>query len=171
MARPGFADRNKLRDWADARQSQSEFPRLIRRLILETTPGVVELGMPAGEGVAAGRWDGTLRATGASAWVPEGLSVWELSVDDHPGTKAEDDYTKRASTRDATPTSDCTYVEAILRPWTKRNEWSTRKKSEKKWRDVRLRTRRRRDLAGDSADHMGVVLGGARPQPLWDADG
>ncbi len=137
MARPGFADRNKLRDWADARQSQSEFPRLIRRLILETTPGVVELGMPAGEGVAAGRWDGTLRATGASAWVPEGLSVWELSVDDHPGTKAEDDYTKRASTRDATPTSDCTYVEAILRPWTKRNEWSTRKKSEKKWRDVR----------------------------------
>lgn len=137
MARPGFADRNKLRGWADARQSQSEFPRLVRRLILETTPGLVELGMPAGEGVAAGRWDGTVRATASSAWVPEGLSVWELSVDDHPGTKAEDDYKKRDSTPDGTPTSDCTYVEAILRPWTKRNDWSTLKKSEKKWRDVR----------------------------------
>lgn len=137
MARPGLADRNKLREWADTRQSQSEFPCLVRRLILETTPGVVELGMPAGEGVAAGRWDGTVRATASSAWVPEGLSVWELSVDDHPGTKADTDYSKSPNTPDGTPTSACTYVEAILRPWTKRVDWAASKKAEKKWLDVR----------------------------------
>lgn len=137
MARPGFADRNKLRDWADTRQAQSELPRLVRRLILETTPGLVELGMPAGEGVATGRWDGTVRSTSSNAWVPEGLSVWELSVDVHPGRKADKDYSKRAATPDGSSTADCTYVAAILRPWTKRGDWSAAKKSEGRWRDVR----------------------------------
>lgn len=55
-------DRNALKNWADAREAQSEFPRLIRRLILETTPGIEGLSMPAGEGVAASGWDGTVRS-------------------------------------------------------------------------------------------------------------
>lgn len=137
MSRPGYIDRNKLQNWADTRSSQSEFPRLVRRLILETTPGLVELGMPAGDGVAAGDWDGSVRSDKATAWVPDGLSVWELSVNSSPNTKADDDYSKRAETPDATPTADCTYVEAILRPWTARATWASGKRSDKIWRDVR----------------------------------
>lgn len=137
MTRPGYVDRNKLQSWADTRPSQSEFPRLVRRLILETTPGLVELGMPAGDGVAAGDWDGAVRTNRASAWVPEGLSVWELSVNSSPNTKADEDYSKRADTPDGTPTNDCTYVEAILRPWTARSTWAQGKRSDQVWRDVR----------------------------------
>lgn len=137
MTRPGYVDRNKLQSWADTRPSQSEFPRLVRRLILETTSGLVELGMPAGDGVAAGDWDGSVRSTKATAWVPDGLSVWELSVNSSPNTKADDDYSKRTGTPDGTPPSDCTYVAAILRPWTARAAWSAGKRSDKVWRDVR----------------------------------
>lgn len=137
MTRPGYVDRNKLQSWADTRPSQSEFPRLVRRLILETTPGLVELGMPAGDGVAAGDWDGSVRATQATAWVADGLSVWELSVNSSPNTKADGDYSKRADTPDGTPTGDCTYVEAILRPWTARAMWATGKRGDNVWRDVR----------------------------------
>lgn len=137
MTRPGYADRNKLQGWADTRPSQSEFPRLVRRLILETTSSLDELGMPAGDGVAAGDWDGSVRSTKATAWVPDGLSVWELSVNSSPNTKADDDYSKRTETPDGTPTTDCTYVEAILRPWTARATWSTGKRRDKVWRDVR----------------------------------
>ena len=137
MTRPGYIDRSKLQNWADARLSQSEFPRLIRRLVLETTPGLVELGIPAGEGVAAGDWDGSIRTTEATAWVPEGLSVWELSVNSSPNTKADEDYAKRAATPDGSPIGDCTYVEAILRPWTARALWATGKRGEKVWRDVK----------------------------------
>lgn len=137
MSRPGYVDRNKLQNWADTRASQSEFPRLVRRLILETTPGLVELGMPAGDGVAAGDWDGSVRTDQATAWVPDGLSVWELSVNSSPNTKADDDYSKRAATPDATPTADCTYVQAILRPWTARATWALGKQSDKTWRGVR----------------------------------
>lgn len=137
MTRPGYIDRNKLQSWADTRPSQSEFPRLVRRLILETTPGLVELGMPAGDGVAAGDWDGSVRTTEATAWVPDGLSVWELSVNSSPNTKADADYSKRTDTPDGTPTVDCTYVEAILRPWTTRATWAAGKRRDRVWRDVK----------------------------------
>lgn len=137
MTRPGYVDRNKLQSWADTRPAQAEFPRLVRRLILETTPGLVELGMPAGDGVAAGDWDGSIRTHEATAWVPSGLSVWELSVNSSPNNKADDDYSKRTDTPDGTRTADCTYVEAILRPWTARATWAAGKRSGHVWRDVK----------------------------------
>ncbi|MDO4260156.1 MAG: hypothetical protein Q4C87_11630 [Actinomycetaceae bacterium] len=137
MTPSGYVDRNRLKSWADERASQSEFPRLVRRLLLETTPGLVELGMPAGDGVAAGGWDGTVRASQATAWVPEGLSVWELSVNASPNKKADDDYGKRNETPDGSATSDCTYVEAVLRPWKDREKWAAEKRNEEFWRDVR----------------------------------
>lgn len=93
--------------------------------------------MPAGDGVAAGGWDGSVRTTKATPWVPEGLSVWELSVNASPSKKADEDYAKRAETPDGTPTDGCTYVEAILRPWTTRNAWATNKRETKVWKDVR----------------------------------
>lgn len=135
--RTGHIDRSRLQSWADTRLSQSEFPRLVRRLILETTPGLVELGVPAGDGVAAGDWDGSVRTTRATAWVPDGVSLWELSVNSSPNTKADEDYSKRVGTPDGTPTPDCTYVEAILRPWTARAKWARDKRGDRVWRDVR----------------------------------
>jgi hypothetical protein len=137
VTRPGFADRSMLSQWANTRQAQSEFPRLVRRLILETGPGVTELGMPAGDGVAAASWDGMVRSTASNPWIPAGPSVWELSVNTEPGSKAESDYLKRASIPDGSSPAECTYVQAILRPWTKRGDWATRKRSEGLWRDVR----------------------------------
>lgn len=137
MTNPGMADRAKLAVWADSVASQTEFPRLVRRLILETTPGLVELGMPAGEGVAAGGWDGSAKSTASNAWVPEGLSVWELSVNKSPGSKADDDYSKRLTTPDNSKLDQCVYVEAILRPWTKRTEWAAQRTAEGRWRSVK----------------------------------
>ncbi|WP_162529950.1 hypothetical protein [Nocardioides caldifontis] len=109
----------------------------MRRLILETSPGVVRLGMPADEGVSAGDWDGSVRTEAGTAFVPAGLSVWELSVDKSPGTKADSDYSKRDQTPDGTATADTTYVEAILRPWTERDTWATERTAEDKWKQVR----------------------------------
>lgn len=135
--RAGYIDRSKLKNWADTRNSESELPRLVRRLILETTPGLVQLGMPAGDGVAAGDWDGSVRATEATAWVPDGLSVWELSVNSSPNKKADEDYSKRTDTPDGTWTAECTYIEVILRTWTARDKWAKNKRNDQVWRDVK----------------------------------
>ena len=97
----------------------------------------MELGFPAGEGVAVGGWDGTARTVEPTAHVPQGLSLWELSVERAVGAKADRDYAKRASTPDGRATNDCTYVAVSLRRWAKRTEWAIRRRGDGMWRDVR----------------------------------
>jgi hypothetical protein len=137
MTQPGLIDRRGLLNWADSIGARSELPRLIRRLILETGKGVVELGFPAGEGVAAASWDGTVRASEDALYVPSGLSLWELSVEKSPGAKADNDYAKRTSTPDGSPTADAIYVAVSLRPWLKRGEWAQGKSGDGRWKAVR----------------------------------
>ncbi len=132
-----MADQTHLATWADRADSPTEFPRLIRRLILETAPGIAELGMPAGQGVSSGGWDGSVKATAANAWIPAGLSLWELSVNSNPGKKSDDDYSKRDTTPDGSALKDCVYVAGILRRWTKRGDWAKARTAENKWRAVR----------------------------------
>jgi len=134
---PGLAGRKDLLQWADTIAARSDLPRLIRRLILETGKGVVELGVPAGEGVSASGWDGTVRASEATAHVPDGLSLWEISTNKNVGTKADADYNKRLTTPDDSPTEDCTYMAVQLRPWGKSEEWAKTKAKQKRWRAVR----------------------------------
>jgi len=137
MARPGLADRDDLLRWAATVPARTEFPRLIRRLVLETAPDAVQLGFPAGSGVSAGGWDGSVRTVTGNAFVPAGLSMWELSVKEGVTGKADEDYGKRTSTPDGLPASDAVYVEAILRPWTARDTWAAGKRADQRWKDVR----------------------------------
>lgn len=130
-------DSNQLKQWADRISARSELPRLVRRLILETGRDVVQLGFPAGEGVSAGDWDGSVRANASTPFIPQGLSVWELSVNKSPGRKADEDYSKRTATPDGTRTGEATYVAVSLRPWTKRAEWAREKLKDKRWGAVR----------------------------------
>ena len=42
-------ERSQLKAWADQTAARSELPRLIRQLILETTSGLVGIGVPTSE--------------------------------------------------------------------------------------------------------------------------
>ncbi len=130
-------DRAELARWSEMVSARSELPRLIRRLILETTPGLVGLGMPAGEGTSLSGWDGTCKATASTPWVPAGLSLWEISVDKNAERKANQDYEKRSSTPDGSPACTATYVALSLRPWSNRAEWALNRDTEGSWREVR----------------------------------
>lgn len=98
---------------------------------------MVQLGFPAGEGVAVGGWDGTVRASEATAFIPRGLSLWELSVEKSVGKKADRDYEKRLSTPDGSPTDSCAYVAASLRRWRDRSVWERKRTAEGRWAAVR----------------------------------
>lgn len=137
MARLGLVDQTELARWADSREAPGDLPRLIRRLILETGHGVVQLGFPGGEGIATGSWDGTARATEPTAFIPAGLSLWELSTNSSANTKADKDYIKRITTPDGSAAGDCTYVAVSLRRWAKRHEWAREKSSDGPWKAVR----------------------------------
>jgi len=142
--KPTYCTRSDILQWARTTSGQRNLPGLIRRLIHETGKGVVKLGFPTEEGVQSGGWDGTVQATQATAHVPAGWSVWELSVEHSITKKAEDDFTKRTTKNgspavgpDGTPIANCTYVQVLLAPWRKSDEWTTSKNELKAWGDVR----------------------------------
>lgn len=135
--RLGLVNQTDLLHWSDSREAQGYLPRLIRRLILETGRGVVQLGFPGGEGIATGSWDGTVRTTEPTAFIPVDLSLWEVSAENSANAKANKDYVKRLTTPDGARTEDCTYVAVSLRRWSKRLEWAMAKSSDGRWRAVR----------------------------------
>ena len=136
MTGPDPLTRDQLKRWATQVQAPTELPRLIRRLIAETTPELAALGMPAGEGASAPGWDGTVKATKHTAWVPAGLSLWEMSTNKNISQKASADYKKRLTTPDDSPTSEATYIALLLRPWRGREQWAKDRSAEGRWRQV-----------------------------------
>lgn len=140
MAGPAVVERSELKAWADRDAARAELPRVIRRLIFETAPGLVELGVPASEGATSQPgWDGVVRSPAATPWVPEGLSLWELSVSADAQRKATRDYNKReeTGTPDGSPAGDATYVALSLREWRGRAKWAQEHDERKRWRAVR----------------------------------
>lgn len=129
-------DRDDLKAAATRAGFDTDFPLLVRRLIAETGNGITALDIPGGSGTAAGGFDGVVTASGRTIEVPAGTSVWELSVTDKAQRKADDDYGKRLAGPGGLPTSDVTYVEAILAPWTKSRTWAAARSREDRWKQV-----------------------------------
>ena len=120
------------------RVDATQLPRLVRQLVLETTPALVEVDFPADQGVYAGGWDGIVRSTESTSWVPDGLSLWEIAVRKSGAkTKADKDYGKGTPTPDGSPSESATYVALIANPWEKRHDWEKDRNTEQRWRRVR----------------------------------
>lgn len=137
MARLGLADRDDLAHWGATEGAAANLARLVRRAILETADGLVSVGFAAGVGVYGSGWDGTARATNATAMVPGGLSLWELSTRQDVKRKADSDFNKRTATPDGTPTTDAVYVAVSTRTWKNRDTWAREKAKIGRWREVK----------------------------------
>lgn len=128
-------DRDDLRHAAGSAGFDTVFPLLIRRLVAETAAGLESVDMPGGSGTAAGGFDGVVKTKDGSAFVPQGVSVWELSVGGGQ-SKAEYDYSIRLEGPDGLPTTDVTFIEAILAPWTKARSWAKDRTKDGRWHSV-----------------------------------
>lgn len=149
-------DRDDLRHAAGSAGFDTTFPLLIRRLISETSVGLESVDMPGGSGIAAGGFDGVVEASGSSEFVPEGVSVWELSVGGGQ-TKAKYDYSKRVQAPDDRSTDEVTYVQAILAPWTKARAWARSCNEQGRWLAVR----------GYNLDRIHAWLDSAPATTVW----
>ncbi|MFI5036675.1 MAG: hypothetical protein ACHQFZ_10780 [Acidimicrobiales bacterium] len=68
---------------------------LMKRLLLRED-GVASAQIRTGGGVAFGGYDGWVEASGASQFVPEGISAWEFGSGEKTLAKAERDFTSRS---------------------------------------------------------------------------
>lgn len=167
-------DRDDLRHAAGSAGFDTTFPLLIRRLVSETAVGLESVDMPGGSGTAAGGFDGVVEARGSSAFVPQGVSVWELSVGGGQ-TKANEDYAKRLEAPNDLSTVEVTYVQAILDPWTKARAWERKFSEENRWLAVRGynldRIHAWLDLAPATtvwlAGQLGKAMPGVRSVEAW----
>ncbi|MFE2991510.1 hypothetical protein [Streptomyces sp. NPDC059262] len=129
-------DRDDLRRARGDAGFDTVLPLLVRRLIAETANGLESLDMPGGSGTAVGGFDGIVTTSRPSAFVPEGTSIWELSVGGG-NSKAEADYVKRTEAPNGLATKDVTFVEVVLDTWRDHRTWATRHTGEGRWREVR----------------------------------
>ncbi len=124
----------QIATWAGQRQAQADLPLLIRRLV-HASAKLSEANMPGGDSVFTPGVDGVMHAESGSAWVPTGASVWEVSCEDSPTTKANKDYEKRRSTPEGEK-AVTTYVAVTARKWSTKSKWLSGKRAEG-WAGVR----------------------------------
>ncbi|OZC01309.1 hypothetical protein [Rubricoccus marinus] len=133
-----LATASDLASWAaNRRDAQSTLPQLVRRLVTATATDLTRVSVRAGEGVGLPGWDGIVEAAGWSAFVPEGLSVWEMGVGEPEG-KAQKDYRKRTDEPGNIDPAATTFVFVSPKRWREKDAWVERRKADGVWKDVRV---------------------------------
>lgn len=134
MKNPELITADDLNSWPDndARDAQENFPRLIRRLLLDT-PGVSAVSVRAGNGVSAPGYDGVAQSDETVSVLPAGSLVFEFGTDKGVGSKASEDFRKRANQDD---TTSHVFVFATPRRWSGKDKWLEKRRSEGKFANV-----------------------------------
>lgn len=126
-------------NWANthAKATQTDLPRWIRRLCFDAE-ATKQLAFPAGDSSFVPGWDGVLSSERGNAWMPTGLSRWEIGCDQDVAAKAKRDYQKRTKQTLSDNRLASSFVFVTPRHWTKKNEWVAEQKAKAEWADVRV---------------------------------
>src|ERR1700722_3126664 len=129
---------NDLIAWADTIDARYALPRLARALVRATTDSTSAVDFPAMEDAQRPGWDGVVENPNPTkgAYVPAGTSVWELSTEANPQSKAERDYLKRKAEPLGINPAESTIVFVTLRRWGSKRQWVSRKNQEGTWAKV-----------------------------------
>jgi excisionase family DNA binding protein len=134
---PELVDGTQLSHWAATRDAHDRFPELVRRL-LASTPGITNVSVRSGEGVAAPGWDGHADSDGTAAFLPSGSLWFEFGVGNKPKEKADQDYEKRRDDPLGVVPADVTFVFATPRRWPGAAAWASARCAERVFSDVRV---------------------------------
>lgn len=130
--------RDNFKRWADTPSSKDVLPCLISRLVRATTPASTKANFPSGSATYIGGWDGIVNCETETAYVPQGISLWEFGTSSNCKGKADDDYDKRKTNPIGFTPSDSVFIFVTPRPWKKKDKWIAAKKSENYWKDVKV---------------------------------
>jgi hypothetical protein len=136
-AGPALPDASQIDYWATvaARDAQDTFPELVRRLLIGT-PGVTNISVRSGDGVALPGWDGTVDSAGSS-FLPAGRICLEIGVTRRLQPKANDDYEKRRAALGESA-KDVAFVFMTPRRWATGPAWASKRRAEDVFADVRV---------------------------------
>lgn len=125
-----------LDHWADTEHASRNLPLLVRKLIRGTVSALKRLNIPANEQTSRPGFDGTVETTVGTEFVPAGVSIWEMGVNQDPPSKASKDAKRRFEQLTRQQRSETTFVFVTPRSWIKKDEWAKSLAQSQKWKDV-----------------------------------
>lgn len=117
--------------------AQNLLPVLVRRLIQETGRELQKLDFPGYDHAQRHGVDGQVVAGTATPNVPAGRSIWEVSVEKQPTTKAGNDYRARLESLSKTDREEITFVFVTPHNWKHKGKWTAEKNCLGEWKEVR----------------------------------
>lgn len=135
---PMLASAGDLTQWANSLNAQGLLPKLVRRLILATTENVTRIDIRSEEGIRYAGFDGIVEAGEGNLFVPAGISVWEMGVNQEPRGKVESDYTKRTEDPLDVDPSHTAFVFVTPRRWAGKKDWIEKKLASGTWREIQV---------------------------------
>ncbi len=130
-----------LQQWSATLEAREAFPGLIGDLIRASAVEITSFRFPKGDKAQVRGFDGWLEATGATTFVPDGLSIWEFGVHGSDAAKATADFKKRTSQVDEAVKRSATFVFASPDTWDnsrlRLQDWIRDRQAESSWKEVR----------------------------------
>jgi len=118
-----------LEQWAETSGSRTTLAELVRNLIRATAPNFGKYRFPIGEAAQLPGFDGVLvNAQGVPPYVPDGLSVWEVSTEAEPRKKATEDYEKRTAAPGPVNQGEATFVFVTPHRWADLDIWENERR-------------------------------------------
>ncbi len=119
-------------------EARNLLPVLVRRLIQETSRNLQKVDFPGYDNAQRHGFDGEVMAEFATLNVPKGRSIWELSVQNNPKGKAENDYKARLNNLSESERAKASFVFVTTYNWKGKDTWVSKKNETGEWNDVRV---------------------------------
>lgn len=132
-----LVDATDLVFWTNRREAQDSLPRVIRQLVHATALRATRVEFRAGEGIQLAGWDGIVQTPENNAFVPEGVSGWEIGTRSDPKDQATENYEKRTTVPGELIVADSTFIFVTARRWAGKAAWAADRRAEKRWKNVR----------------------------------
>lgn len=125
----------------ESRRAQEIVPLLVWKLILASGKSINDHHFPYGKAIQYAGVDGFLDTCDSSPFYPSGKSVWEIGTDKNIIKKFNGDYNKRSNEQNKFNLSETTFCFVTSRIWYHEcgiAEFTTEKKKDSKWKDIRI---------------------------------
>lgn len=134
-----FVNSQSIKRWAATMDARSRLPHVIRQLVWATIDRsqLQKVDFPAYESSQRPGFDGEVICTQGNAWVSEGRSVWELSVQNKTKAKADDDIATRTDSTSPEERAVTTYVCLTARHFQDKKNWEAEQNNLRQWKEVK----------------------------------
>lgn len=129
---------NAIENWVSHNiPARSRLAVFLRTLVHSTGSGLTKVDFPGNDDAERPGWDGEVKASIGTPWIPIGKSGWEFGTNQDPKSKADGDFQKSVKAHELNARMGLTFIFVTPRRWPGKHDWIEQKRAAKQWKDVR----------------------------------